>query len=1496
MIKRMLSLILALVMILTLGSPLAAFADGPANTFNGNTIPFSDWVSCGYGTWTQDAGVLRPASVTEYSMLRFNTALGQEYTVDMDVRQLDTTSGWQTIQIGFDVNAGHNFTQSGLVLDLHNAGVARVITYADKDKTDGTIGSYGNPYGGNGAYTGTTDWFHVKIVREGNNYTGGYLVLGSVGNQEVNYKNVQITTARGNTFHMEDIPFANWSRAGIGAWTETNGILKPTEITEYSMLRLDTALGQNYTIDMDVKQLDTTSGWQTIQIGFDVNAGENFTQSGLVLDLHNAGVARVITYADKDKTDSTLGSYNNPYGGNGAYTGTSTWFHVRIARVGSNYTVKVKNTTLTFAASGYNGGCLVLGSVGNREVNYKNVQITKTIPFADWTQAGAGAWTETNGVLQPAAMSENSTLRLNAALGAYYTVDMDVRQLDTSSGWNTVQIGFDVNAGENFTQSGLVLDLHNAGVARVITYADKDKTDGTLGSYNNPYDSGAYTGTTDWFHVTITRAGGSYAVTVKDTTLAFETDDFNSGYLVLGSVGNREVDYKNVAVSIDHCYVDGVCENCGKEDPNAPAVKIKSACLRINEDINMIYTAKIAASCEYPYMVFNYQGRNYTVSDYTVSDAGLYCFELPKIEPQGMGDSITATVYATQNGATVSDTVAEYSVRKYCVDLLENTEDAVLIALLSDLLTYGAAAQTYTGHNTNSLVTSGLELTPSTFSAISGKAVAFGGTDSESVDWIDARLILSNMLAIRLSFFAESTEGLTVTAAINGRSQTFDEDDFGEGGNGTYYVDFHNIKATEFDEDVAASFALNGEPCGRTVTYSVNTYVCDTQNDENTSLRTLVRALYNYGVSAAAYSGLSGNIYADVLPDIEPEELISFRYGGQPSADILNNWTKNTTYEDTDSGTVQQVTWTDPAAGLQVLLTITRFDDTGTVEWVARLKNTGNRNTSLIEDFRIADLDVALSNASLRYSKGSALRADDFLFVQEPLAQYTTRTFSPPDGRSTSGDYMPYFNLCGTNEGFFAAIGWSGQWEASFRRTADSVHVTAGMQNTHFVLYPNESVRTPSFALLKWSGREEESYGIWRAHMLAQHTPKDENGDPVTLPISVGAWGGDADSTHLNTIQFIAGCNYDYDAYWIDAGWYGDANNHSADQYGEEWFKNAGDWYHNTSLYPNGLLPISNAAHNAGMDFLLWFEPERAWWDSQLATEHPQWFLKNGVTTNTSYLLNLGDSAACQWITNYISQKLQEYGADIYRQDFNLEPLAFWRANDAADRQGITEMKYIEGLYAYFAGLLDQNPGILLDNCAGGGRRLDYEILTYSTVLFRSDYQCFPDYGTTPCQVQTDGLSHWVPLSGTATQNRPGDTYSFRSNLAAAMQTPATSQTAWQKAMLTQFHTAQQYFEGDYYRVSDGDIQSEADWYAYQMHRNDTNSGFVLAFRRGQATNSTEVLSIYVPDNVTSITFTDADTGASWTRSATLASNNRLTLTVTISNTLESKLMFYEMH
>ena len=57
-----------------------------------------------------------------------------------------------------------------------------------------------------------------------------------------------------------------------------------------------------------------------------------------------------------------------------------------------------------------------------------------------------------------------------------------------------------------------------------------------------------------------------------------------------------------------------------------------------------------------------------------------------------------------------------------------------------------------------------------------------------------------------------------------------------------------------------------------------------------------------------------------------------------------------------------------------------------------------------------------------------------------------------------------------------------------------------------------------------------------------------------------------------------------------------------------------------------------------------------------------------------------------------------------------------------AERQGIAEIKYINGLYATLDELLDRFPGLVIDNCASGGRRLDYEMCRRSVPLFRTDY------------------------------------------------------------------------------------------------------------------------------------------------------------------------------
>lgn len=185
--------------------------------------------------------------------------------------------------------------------------------------------------------------------------------------------------AMAHTYNDAEITFAEWSNAAFGGWEQKeDGTLVPTELTDFTLLRLDKDLGDEYTVEFDVKQDDLNSGWQTIQIGFEVNAGENFTQSGFTLDMHNAGVARVIEFSKANAGASVLGSYDNTYGQIG-YVPNTEWRHIKIQRAGSNFTITIDNDTnavISFTCDTVSGGHLVLGAVGGRMVSYRNVVVT----------------------------------------------------------------------------------------------------------------------------------------------------------------------------------------------------------------------------------------------------------------------------------------------------------------------------------------------------------------------------------------------------------------------------------------------------------------------------------------------------------------------------------------------------------------------------------------------------------------------------------------------------------------------------------------------------------------------------------------------------------------------------------------------------------------------------------------------------------------------------------------------------------------------------------------------------------------------------------------------------------------------------------------------------------------------------------------------------------------------------------------------------------------
>ena len=293
---------------------------------------------------------------------------------------------------------------------------------------------------------------------------------------------------------------------------------------------------------------------------------------------------------------------------------------------------------------------------------------------------------------------------------------------------------------------------------------------------------------------------------------------------------------------------NGICTICGYK-----VVDIASAALELDNDVDISYTVTVPADAENVYMVFETNGNSVKVND-----DGTHTFLFEGVNPQCMGDNVSATLYATVDGVEYTDAQPTYSVLQYCRNkLADKSISAELRTLLSDMLAYGAAAQNYVSYKATALVSDDSELTNltfSTFTPISGYVPVFAGADAPDVYWKAAGLTLRNNVAMNFTFYAEDITGLSIKVTLNGREETFTTFVPVEGKANTYKVTFYDITATEFYEDVTATFYRNNAQVGNGLTYSINTYICAKQNDSNPALAALVQALYNYGTSAKAYA------------------------------------------------------------------------------------------------------------------------------------------------------------------------------------------------------------------------------------------------------------------------------------------------------------------------------------------------------------------------------------------------------------------------------------------------------------------------------------------------------------------------------------------------------------------------------------------------------------------------------------------------------------------
>ena len=546
--------------------------------------------------------------------------------------------------------------------------------------------------------------------------------------------------------------------------------------------------------------------------------------------------------------------------------------------------------------------------------------------------------------------------------------------------------------------------------------------------------------------------------------------------------------------------------------------------------------------------------------------------------------------------------------------------------------------------------------------------------------------------------------------------------------------------------------------------------------------------------------------------------------------------------------------------GVTVTMQKNEYIEYDAVEWVLYFENKSDKNSGIISDIfdcdtllpleypesktpghmpKSEDACVITMNGMVAgeyYWENDKVSASEYGFNYEYLdkAPNKTKSFANIGGRSSEGT-MPFFDVTASDNGYIAAIGWTGDWKAKFSKQDNGIQIKTGLKETKFYLKPGEKIRTTSILIMKYNS-DEDKHNKFRKLIKKHFSHKSTTGASRDGLMAFEMWGGLTSDEMIKRIHELKKYDIKFEDIWIDAGWYGNCTK-CDDTFSGDWSSHTGEWEVNKRVHPKELMDVSECAKSAGMKLMLWFEPERAVDGTVITKEHPEWFME--LPNRRDKILNYGKEEVLNYVCNLVEKYVKELDLSCYRQDFNVQLTDYFKENDEENRRGITEIKHISGMYKVWDYILERFPQIIIDNCSSGGRRIDIETLKRSIPFFRSDYQCNFNENSEVLQTHNSNIAQYLPYNG-CTSKTKNDIYAIRSSYSsswggafynAIFQSMSENDFKWAKKITDEYRRIRKYFSMDFYNHGSS-VFDDTSWAIWQYHDADTESGIVMAFRR----------------------------------------------------------------
>ncbi len=374
------------------------------------------------------------------------------------------------------------------------------------------------------------------------------------------------------------------------------------------------------------------------------------------------------------------------------------------------------------------------------------------------------------------------------------------------------------------------------------------------------------------------------------------------------------------------------------------------------------------------------------------------------------------------------------------------------------------------------------------------------------------------------------------------------------------------------------------------------------------------------------------------------------------------------------------------------------------------------------------------------YSSNLSLRAEKYLlthlygaWAREAQVAHTLLThgsksiFSTREVRTTHTEnpsFMISLNTDSFNEDYgeviAGALAWSGNFRLNFEIDEfDVLNILAGANPdaSEYVLEAGESFTTPEMIYthsFNGAGGASRNLHDW-ARNYGIYTKE-------AAPTLLNSWEGayfDFDAKVLkDMIDDAAGMGLEM--FVLDDGWFGNKYPRNDAKMG------LGDWQVNRTKLPAGIDDIASYAHEKGLKFGIWIEPEMVSPKSELAEKHPEWIVhaegRDIPKVRNQWLLDLSNPEVQDFVFSVFDNTMKlSKNIDYIKWDANRNANSVGSDYLPADRQSHFWIDYAQGFYKVMERIRAEYPDVIIQACASGGGRVEYGALKHFNEFWTSD-------------------------------------------------------------------------------------------------------------------------------------------------------------------------------